>query len=91
MVDVVFNRCVIFETSDFSYHGYSKISLPEDETRKSFYTYIYTDEQGLQKDYHDTTFKARPNESASKKVKTATKEALKNSVKKTLKKLGVKF
>lgn len=90
-VDVVFNRCVIFETSDFSYHGYSKISLPEGITRKSFYTYIYTDEQGLQKSYHDTTFKSRPDEKVSKKVKTAAKETLKNSVKKTFKKLGIKF
>ncbi len=88
-VDPIFNRCVIFETSGFSYHGYSKISIPEDESRKSFYAYLYTDEQGIQGSYHDTTFKVRPTESTLKKVQTNTKESLKNTVKKTFKKLGI--
>ncbi|MCP4521983.1 MAG: 2OG-Fe(II) oxygenase [Cytophagales bacterium] len=87
----LFNRAVIFETNHYSYHGYSKISLPEGETRKSFYTYFYTDDQGNQKSYHDTTFKSRPDEDTSKKVKTALKENIKNGVKKTFKKLGIKF
>lgn len=87
----LFNRAVIFETNSYSYHGYGKISLPENETRKSFYTYFYTDEQGNQKSYHDTTFKTRPDEATSKKVKTALKENIKNGVKKTFNKLGIKF
>lgn len=87
----LFNRAVIFETNAWSYHGYSQISIPENESRKSFYTYFYTDEQGNQKSYHDTTFKARPEEGTSKKVKTALKETIKNGVKKTFKKLGIKF
>ncbi len=90
-VDALFNRCVVFETSSFSYHGYGKITLPEDVTRKSFYTYLYTKEQGIQKSYHDTTFRARPDESTSKKLKTNAKEGLKNTVKKTFKKLGINF
>ncbi len=87
----LFNRAVIFETNDISYHGYSKISLPEGVTRKSFFTYFYTDDRGNQKGYSDTRFKARPDEGTGKKVKTEVKETLKNSIKRTLNKLGIKF
>ncbi len=87
----LFNRAVIFETNNYSYHGYGKVSLPKGETRKSFYTYFYTEEQGNQKKYHDTTFKIRPEESLSKKIKTTLKENIKNIVKKTFNKLGIKF
>jgi hypothetical protein len=91
MVMPNFNRCVIFETSEISYHGYSKITIPEGVTRKSFFAYFYTNEREGATGYHDTVFKARPTESKSKKVKTAVKENLKNTAKATLKKLGVKF
>ncbi len=86
----LFNRCVIFETNEISYHGYSKITIPKGESRKSFFCYYYTKlGQGIK--YHDTIFKARPQEGTMKKVKTTVKETLKNNVKKTLKKLGIKF
>ncbi len=39
----LFNRVVVFETNEISYHGYSKTTLPEGVTRKSFYTYFYTE------------------------------------------------
>ncbi|MEZ5171977.1 MAG: 2OG-Fe(II) oxygenase [Bacteroidia bacterium] len=87
----LFNRCVIFETSEISYHGYSKINVPEGESRKSFYAYYYTDLRDGASGYHDTIFKARPEEGLSKKIKTDVKETLKNSVKRVLKKAGVKF
>lgn len=87
----LFNRCVIFETSEISYHGYSKINVPEGESRKSFYAYYYTDLRDGAAGYHDTIFKARPEEGLSKKIKTDVKETLKNSVKRVLKKAGVKF
>lgn len=86
-----FNRCVIFETSEISYHGYATIHVPEGETRKSFYTYYYTEIGDYKGKYHDTVFKARPEEGAMKKLKTDVKETLKNNVKRTLLKLGVKF
>jgi Rps23 Pro-64 3,4-dihydroxylase Tpa1-like proline 4-hydroxylase len=86
-----FNRAVIFETSSFSWHGYGKVSLPQDMRRRSFYSYFYTDDQGKQKSYRDTTFKTRPDEAVSKKVVTDLKENLKNGVKRTLKALGIKF
>jgi len=86
----LFNRCVIFETNEISYHGYSKITIPENESRKSFFCYYYTKPgQGIK--YHDTIFRARPDEGAMKKMKTTVKETLKNKVKQTFKKLGIKF
>ena len=40
-----FNRCVIFETSDHSWHGFEAIRLPSDKkglSRRSFALYLYT-------------------------------------------------
>ena len=42
-----FNRCVLFETSDHSWHGFQRIRLPKDKqgmTRRSFAFYLYTRE-----------------------------------------------
>lgn len=86
-----FNRCVIFETNEISYHGYSKITIPQGETRKSFYCYYYSDINDYTGKYHDTTFRARPAEGVVKKIKTDLKETLKNNIKYSLKKLGIKF
>lgn len=86
-----FNRCVIFETNEISYHGYSTITVPEGETRKSFYNYYYTQVGDYKGKYHDTVFKARPEEGTMKKIKTEVKETLKNNIKRTMLKLGIKF
>jgi Rps23 Pro-64 3,4-dihydroxylase Tpa1-like proline 4-hydroxylase len=61
----IFNRCVIFNTTDFSYHGHPEpLTCPEGLTRKSFAMYYYSNGRP---DYevsnnHSTLFKARPEE-----------------------------
>jgi hypothetical protein len=64
----IFNRCVVFETSDISYHGVSAVKCPEGESRKSFAAYYYTKEppEGWDGTQHSTIFKARPNEFAKR-------------------------
>ncbi|MDZ4757070.1 MAG: 2OG-Fe(II) oxygenase [Bacteroidota bacterium] len=86
-----FNRCVIFETNEISYHGYDKIKIPENISRKSFYSYFYTTLRADASKYHDTVFKPRPTDSGMKKALTPVKEAAKNTVKSVLKKLGITF
>ena len=83
------NRAVIFYTDENSPHGYSKINVPEGETRKSFYTYFYT-EIGEGFKYSDSRFVNRPDDSIGRKLITNTKEAVKINAKRLLKTLGVK-
>jgi Rps23 Pro-64 3,4-dihydroxylase Tpa1-like proline 4-hydroxylase len=85
----VFNRCVIFECSDVSYHGYSRIAVPEGTTRKSYYQYYFTPIPAAIT-YHDTVFKTRPKESFYKKIATPVKELAKNTAKRILLKTGMK-
>ncbi|MBC7381619.1 MAG: 2OG-Fe(II) oxygenase [Bacteroidia bacterium] len=86
-----YNRCLIFETNEISYHGYNAIKVPEGVTRKSFYAYYYTDLRPDAIKYHDTVFKARPTDSMLKKTLTPLKEVTKNFIKKQLRILGITF
>lgn len=86
-----FNRCLIFETNEISYHGYAAISVPDNVTRKSFYAYYYTQLREDAVKYHDTVFKARPTDSAVKKTLTPIKEGAKNFIKRQLRNLGITF
>ena len=60
----VFNRCVVFSTTDTSYHGHPEpLGCPEGETRKSMALYYYSKGRpGEAGDEHNTLFQARPGE-----------------------------
>lgn len=66
----ILNRCVVFETSETSYHGVTPLSAPEGVTRKSFAAYYYTKEPPPNWDgkVHSTVFQARPSEKFKGKV-----------------------
>ena len=56
----VFNRAVLFETNEVSYHGHpQKLNLPPDLTRKSLAVYYYTEEREMAEvsAEHNTIFK----------------------------------
>lgn len=60
----IHNRCVVFATSDTSYHGVAAVRCPKGVVRKSFAAYYYTRESppGWDGSRHSTIFKARPDE-----------------------------
>jgi hypothetical protein len=59
----IFNRCAIFSTTEFSYHGHpTPLACPPDRTRKSMATYYYSNgrpEEEVSGD-HTTLFQTRP-------------------------------
>lgn len=61
----VFNRCAIFSTTSWSYHGHpTPLACPPDRTRKSLATYYYTNGRPEEEvgESHTTIFKGRPGE-----------------------------
>ncbi len=60
----IFNRCVVFATSEISYHGVTAVRCPDSVSRKSFAAYYYTREAPphWNGQAHSTVFRARPNE-----------------------------
>jgi Rps23 Pro-64 3,4-dihydroxylase Tpa1-like proline 4-hydroxylase len=60
----VLNRCVIFETSETSFHGVTALTCPEGVARKSFAAYYYTEAAPPHWSgrAHSTVFRARPDE-----------------------------
>ena len=60
----IFNRAVVFATSEHSYHGHpDPITCPPDRTRKSIALYYYSNgRDDVDAAAHSTTFIARPEE-----------------------------
>ncbi|HEY9890548.1 MAG TPA: 2OG-Fe(II) oxygenase [Candidatus Sericytochromatia bacterium] len=62
----IFNRLVIFTTTDFTYHGHPEpLTCPEEWTRKSLALYYYTNgrpAEEISEKEHSTIFQARPGE-----------------------------
>ena len=82
-----FNRMVLFECSEISYHGYDFISCAENITRRSYYHYFFCAvPKGLS--YHDTVFLIKSNDSIRKKILTGSKEFIKNKIKYIFFKVG---
>ena len=62
----VFNRCVIFNTDDDSYHGHPEpLNTPENRTRRSIALYYYTASKKVYEETpaHSTMYVARPGDS----------------------------
>ena len=61
-VEPLFNRAVIFETNNISWHGFPRINIPADKgslSRKSFALYYYTDQRDQQIKPHSTIYVER--------------------------------
>jgi Rps23 Pro-64 3,4-dihydroxylase Tpa1-like proline 4-hydroxylase len=58
----LFNRCVVFETNEISFHGVTAVTCPPGVSRKSFAAYYYTREAPAHwtGTSHTTIFRARP-------------------------------
>lgn len=58
------NRCLIFQTSNISFHGVAPLRCPPTQARRSFAAYYYTKEppEGFCGIAHSTVFRARPDE-----------------------------
>lgn len=64
----VFNRCAIFSTTSFSYHGHpTPLACPPDRTRKSMALYYYTNGRPEEEvaGTHSTLFQHRPGTESS--------------------------
>jgi len=66
----VYNRCIIFATSEISWHGVTAVTCPPERSRKSFAGYYYTpcSNEEIEQNIHSTIFKARPSEHAKRYV-----------------------
>lgn len=61
----IFNRCLIFETNEYSWHGFPRIQLPQNKrhlSRKSFSIYLYSKDRPAAETVppHTTFYVQRP-------------------------------
>lgn len=74
----ILNRCVLFETSERSFHGVEEVRCPPGTVRQSFAVYYYTEQPPA--DYrgvdHTTIFRARPDEKLKRYVLMPAERAL---------------
>ena len=78
----IFNRCVVFSTTDFSYHGVpDPLTCPEGWTRKSLALYYYSNGRPAEEvsGSHSTLFRARAEDNLTE---TSSDNAIKNALKK---------
>ena len=60
--DPIFNRCIILNTTSYSYHGHpNPINHPNNLSRLSIALYYYSATWDNAKKYHTTKFQVRPN------------------------------
>ena len=79
----LFNRCVIFETSEYSWHGFETIHLPEGRkqlSRKSFAIYLYTKDRPIEDAVapHTTFYLCRPFPKDIQAGKTLSEDDVRN-------------
>jgi hypothetical protein len=75
----IFNRCVVFETNEISFHGVSAVTCPPDVVRRSFAAYYYTKEAPSHWTgrSHSTIFRARPEERFKRYVSMPAEQTFK--------------
>ena len=56
------NRCLIFETSETSWHGFDRLNLPEGKSRRAFTIYYYTKHRPNEENikFHNTEYVEPP-------------------------------
>ena len=76
-VPPVLNQCVLFETSETSYHGVEPVGENAPRPRQSFAAYYYTKDAppGWDGKTHSTVFRARPDEKLRKFVVVPAEKA----------------
>lgn len=82
MLMPVHNRCVVFATSERSWHGVTAVSCPPGEVRKSFAAYYYTREAPAEWDgkKHSTVFRTRPDEYMKRHVLMPAEQASRSAI-----------
>jgi hypothetical protein len=79
----VFNRAVVFSTTDFAFHGHPEpLTCPDGWSRKSLAMYYYTNGRPEEETSpeHCTLFQARPGEAVAPEKSRSAKDVLKDFV-----------